>query len=295
MQNPEVDEYLNEVKTHIIENLDDFKTQEPQGPALPFMPTLPQRELFLEYDVNVVVDNAHIRGAPVLIESSPTYLNLFGTIERVVDRGGRLVTNFTRIKSGSLLRAHGGYLIFNLEDALTEPVVWKALKRTLKSGRIEMETYEPFALFSTSGLKPEPVQIQVKVVVVGSPLLYHLLYTLDEEFRDIFKVHADFRHSMKLDPEHLTAYGKWAAQVCQGKISHISIAPALSAWWNLEPVALAIARKSPRRSPKSPTSCVKPPTGRARTTALSFLLAMCRKHSISAPSVLTASKRNCAI
>jgi ATP-dependent Lon protease len=215
MENPEIEEYLNEVKTHIIENLDDFKTQDHQGPAFPFMPALPQRELFLEYDVNVVVDNAHTQGAPVLIESSPTYLNLFGTIERVVDRGGRLVTNFTRIKSGSLLRAHGGYLIFSLEDALTEPAVWKTLKRTLKSGRIEMETYEPFALFATSGLKPEPVQIQVKVVVVGSPMLYHLLYTLDEEFHDIFKVHADFRYSMKLDPEHLAAYGKWVAQVCQ--------------------------------------------------------------------------------
>jgi ATP-dependent Lon protease len=215
MKNPEVDEYLNEVKAHIIENLDDFKTQDRQGPAFPFLPSLPPRELFLEYDINVVVDNAHTQGAPVLIESSPTYLNLFGTIERVVDRSGRLVTNFTRIKSGSLLRAHGGYLIFNLEDALTEPAVWKTLKRTLKSGRIEMETYEPFALFATSGLKPEPVQIQVKVVVVGSPLLYHLLYTLDEEFHDIFKVHADFRHSMKLDPEHLTAYSKWVAQVCQ--------------------------------------------------------------------------------
>lgn len=215
IENPEVEEYLNEVKAHIIENLDDFKTQEPQGPALPFMPPMPQREFFLEYDVNVVVDNAHTQGAPVLIESSPTYLNLFGTIERVVDRGGRLVTNFTRIKSGSLLRAHGGYLVFNLEDALTEPAVWKTLKRTLKSGRIEMETYEPFALFATSGLKPEPVQIQVKVVVVGSPMLYHLLYTLDEEFHDIFKIHADFRHSMELDSEHLTAYGKWVAQVCQ--------------------------------------------------------------------------------
>jgi lon-related putative ATP-dependent protease len=215
MENPEVEEYLNGVKTHIIENLDDFKTQDHQGSALPFMPSMPQRELFLEYDVNVVVDNAHTQGAPVLIESSPTYLNLFGTIERVVDRGGRLITNFTRIKSGSLLRAHGGYLIFSLEDALTEPAVWKTLKRTLKSGRIEMETYEPFALFATSGLKPEPVQIQVKVVVVGSPMLYHLLYTLDEEFHDIFKVHADFRHSMKLDPEHLAAYGKWVAQVCQ--------------------------------------------------------------------------------
>jgi ATP-dependent Lon protease len=215
MENPEVDTYLAEVKTHIIENLDDFKEQERQSPSLPFLPPTPPRDLFLEYDVNVVVDNSQTRGAPVLVEGSPTYLNLFGTIERVVDRFGRLVTNFTRIKSGSLLRADGGYLIFSLEDALTEPAVWKTLKRTLKSGRIEMETYEPFALFSTSGVKPEPVQIHTKVIVVGSPWLYHMLYTVDEEFREIFKVHADFRHVMELDAQHLLAYGQWVAQVCR--------------------------------------------------------------------------------
>ena len=215
MDNPEVEEYLAEVKAHIIDNLDDFKEQERPGPPPPFfLPPSPQ-DPFLEYDVNVVVDNAHTNGAPVLVESSPTYLNLFGTIERVVDRSGRLVTNFTRIKSGSLLRAHGGYLIFSLEDALTEPAVWKTLKRTLKSSRIEMETYEPFALFATSGLKPEPVQIQVKVVVVGSPFLYHMLYAWDDEFREIFKVHADFRHTMELDAQHLLAYGQWVAQVCR--------------------------------------------------------------------------------
>ena len=213
----EVQEYLAEVKDHIVDNLDDFKESGQGESSLPFFPggALRERDPFLEYEVNVVVDNSATTGAPVIVESSPTYLNVFGTIERVVDRNGRVVTNFTRIKSGSLLRAHGGYLIFSLEDAITEPAVWKTLKRTLKSGRIEMETYEPFALFSTSGLKPEPVEIQVKVVVVGSPFLYHLLYSLDDEFRDIFKIHADFRQAMELDSPHVLAYGKWVAQLCQ--------------------------------------------------------------------------------
>jgi ATP-dependent Lon protease len=213
----EVNKYLEEVETHIIDHLDDFKEQERQTPALPFLPFPPPREEFLDYEVNVVVDNSSTKGAPVLVESSPTYLNLFGTIERVVDRGGRLVTNFTRIKAGSLLRAQGGYLIFNLEDALTEPAVWKMLKRTLKSGRIEMETYEPFALFSTSGLKPEPIQVQVKVIVTGSPHLYHFIYSVDEEFREIFKVHADFRRTMELDPQHVMVYGQWIAQICRNE------------------------------------------------------------------------------
>lgn len=215
MSSPEVNEYLKEVEAHIIEHLDDFKEQEKQTPALPFLPFVTPREEFLDYEVNVVVDNSSTKGAPVLVESSPTYLNLFGTIERVVDRAGRLVTNFTRIKAGSLLRAQGGYLIFNLEDALTEPAVWKMLKRTLKSGRVEMETYEPFAMFSTSGLRPEPIQVRVKVVVTGSPALYHFIYSIDEEFREIFKVHADFRRAMELDPQHVMVYGQWIAQICR--------------------------------------------------------------------------------
>jgi len=212
--NEKVSSYLVEVREHILDNLDDFK-EGASGPlAFPFGPHRHERDPFLEYDVNVVVDNAETRGAPVLVESSPTYLNLFGTIERVVDRFGRVVTNFTRIKSGSLLRAHGGYLIFSLEDALMEPAVWRVLRWTLRSGRIEMETYEPFALFSASGLKPEPVEINTKVIVAGSPFLYHLLYAWDEEFREIFKVRADFRNVMELEEHHGLAYARWVAKLC---------------------------------------------------------------------------------
>ncbi len=214
LKKKEISAYLADVKDHILDNLDDFKEAER---ALPFAP-LPQpgaRERdFLEYDVNVIVDNGETKGAPVLVETSPSYLNLFGTIERVVDRFGRIVTNFTRIRSGSLLRAHGGYLIFNLDDAITEPAVWKVLKRTLKSGRIELETYEPFALFSTSGLKPQPVDINTKVLVVGNALSYHILYTWDEEFREIFKVRADFRRVMELEQDHVLTYGQWVAKIC---------------------------------------------------------------------------------
>ena len=216
IENEEVGAYLAEVKEHILNNLDDFKEAERALPFAPYPQATPhERDPSLEYDVNVVVDNTDTKGAPVLIETSPTYLNLFGTIERVVDRFGRIVTNFTRIRSGSLLRAHGGYLIFSLDDAITEPAVWKVLKRTLKSGRIELETYEPFALFSTSGLKPEAVKIDTKVIVAGSPFSYYLLYTWDEEFREIFKVRADFRRVMELERNHLLTYAQWAAKVCR--------------------------------------------------------------------------------
>ncbi|MBI4528372.1 MAG: AAA family ATPase [Deltaproteobacteria bacterium] len=219
MENREVSAYLADVKEHILNNLDDFKETERAAPLMPFAPR--ERDPFLEYEVNVIVDNSETNGAPVLVETSPTYLNLFGTIERVVDRFGRIVTNFTRIRSGSLLRAHGGYLIFSLDDAITEPAVWKVLKRTLKSGRIELETYEPLAIFSTSGLKPEPVEIDTKVIVSGSPLTYYLLYNWDEEFREIFKVRADFRRVMELEQDHLLTYANWVAKTCrEEKLPH---------------------------------------------------------------------------
>lgn len=216
IQSPEVGDYLAEVKQHILDNLDEFKGGERVLPFVPFGQAAPrERDPFLEYEVNVIVDNAETKGAPVLVETSPTYLNLFGTIERVVDRFGHIVTNFTRIRSGSLARAHGGYLIFSLDDAITEPAVWKVLKRTLKSGRIELETYEPFALFSTSGLKPEPVRIDTKVIALGSPLLFYLLHAWDDEFREIFKIRADFRRVMELEPSHVHTYGQWVAKICR--------------------------------------------------------------------------------
>jgi ATP-dependent Lon protease len=196
-----------------LSNLDNFKESPAAAIALPFLPP-PRSATHLEYEVNVVVDNAATNGAPIIVESAPTYLNLFGTIERVVDRFGRVVTNFTRIKSGSFLRAHGGYLIFSLDDAITEPAVWKVLKRTLRSGRIEMETYEPFALFSASGLRPEPVRVSTKVIVVGSAFLYHLLYSWDEDFHEMFKIRADFNPVMQRDDDHQMAYAQWVGNLC---------------------------------------------------------------------------------
>jgi len=219
IHSPAVAAYLEQVKRHTVEHLDAFKEPadhdgSPSVSPAPGQAPVGQEQLY-EYEVNIVVDNAHTTGAPVLTENTPTYQNLFGSIERVLDRGGRLVTNFTRIKAGSMLCAHGGYLIFNLEDALTEPAVWKTLKRTLKSGRIAPETYEPFSLFSAAGLQPQPVAVQLKLIVVGSPSLYHSLYALDPEFQDLFKVHADFRHTLELSGQHGQLYGQWVGRLCR--------------------------------------------------------------------------------
>jgi len=158
----------------------------------------------------VLVDNSGRRGAPVICEDAPTYRNLFGTIERWLDPMGRSATNFTRIIPGSFLRAHGGFLVFDLEDAVVEPGVWKTLKRTLKTGRMTPETYEPFPFFSVSGLKPKPIEVHAKLAVLGGRYLYNLLYFYDSEFAELFKVKAEIRPVIDADRE---AARRYAARV----------------------------------------------------------------------------------
>jgi lon-related putative ATP-dependent protease len=192
-ESEEVAAYLKKVGEAILENLDDFKQEEEKPSILPFaIPAVSQEEMFLPYRVNLLVDNAGREGAPVVVQDSPTYQNLFGSIERIVDQTGKLVTNFTRIKAGDLLRASGGFLIFDLDDALTELFVWKLLKRVLKNGRVEIESQNPFAFISVSGLNPEPIAIDTRLVVTGSRYAYSVLSSLDPDFKGIFKVMADF-------------------------------------------------------------------------------------------------------
>ena len=212
-----VQRYLDAVQEDMLAHLERFKDGGPQAPAgaPPLLPPLSERELFLDYSVNVVVDNSEIQGGPVLVEDTPSYKNLFGTIERIVDPHGRVVTNFSRIKAGSLLRASGGYVLLNMEDALTEPMVWKTLKRTLQSNRIQIETYDPFAFFTVSALQPEAIPIQTKVVVMGHPSLYYLLYFNDSDFGRIFKVRADFVEEMDNTATHQASYAHFIAGLCR--------------------------------------------------------------------------------
>jgi predicted ATP-dependent protease len=211
-----VQRYLDAVQEHMLSHLDLFKEggQPPQATPFPMLPQADEREMFLEYQVNVFVDNSDTQGAPVLIEDTPTYKNLFGTIDRVVDPHGRVVTNFTRIKAGSLLRASGGYVLFNLEDALTEPFVWKTLKRTLQSNQIKIEAYDPFTFFTVSALQPEAIPIHTKVVVMGHAELYYLLYFNDRDFSHVFKIKADFGNEMARTTDHLVSYARFIARLC---------------------------------------------------------------------------------
>jgi lon-related putative ATP-dependent protease len=195
-----IKKYLEGMIEDMAENLQIFSPQ--QQPQIPGMaPMMPEVDRFQPYHVNLVVDNSEQKSPPVIIETYPTYRNIFGSIERVVDRTGVWRTDFSRIKAGSLLRANGGYLVLNLLDAIVEPGVWQALKRALKSQKLEIQTYDPFYLFTTTGLKPEPIDLETKVVVIADDHLYRLLLFYDEDVRKIFKVRADFDTSMDKNEE----------------------------------------------------------------------------------------------
>ncbi len=182
---PRVESYLTELRRDLEENHDIFISGDDDG-----------SDRLLRWQVNVAVDNADTEGAPVVIETEPTYSRLFGTIERTVTPAGEAVTNFTHIRAGSLLRANGGYLVLSAEDVLLEPRVWPGLKRALRYGRVQIQSMESMILGAAT-LKPEPVPLQVKVVLIGDRQMYDLLYRYDHDFPKIFKVLADFDSMMR--------------------------------------------------------------------------------------------------
>ncbi len=206
----EVHAYLDEVGEHMLSHLERFRereTPEQGGPLQMIGQAAPEDgPRWVEYQVNLMVDNSGTAGAPVVIEDAPNYRNLFGTIERWIDPLGRSGTNFTRIIGGSYIKSHGGYLVFDLEDAVIEPGVWRTLKRALKSGRLTLETYEPIPFFATSGLRPEPIDVHNKVVVLGGPYLYNMLYFYDSDFSELFKVKAEMRPAIGADREAALHY-----------------------------------------------------------------------------------------
>ncbi|MGX9366711.1 Lon protease family protein [Desulfoplanes sp. PS50] len=189
-----LENYLSGMIDDMLENMRIFQPASKESLMVQAM--MPMGDPFTLYTVNVLTDHTDQQGVPVIVENYPTYRNLFGSIERVVDRSGMWRTDFSRIKAGSFVKANGGYLIFNLMDALMEPGVWPALKRALKSRKMEIETYDPFYLFTTTGLKPEPIDMDVKVIVLSNSRVYALLRAYDEDMAKIFKVRADFDQSM---------------------------------------------------------------------------------------------------
>ena len=202
-----VNSYLDEVQEHILSNLKIFKEREDEQQAAPAMPMMqpPQAPRFIEYKVNVLVDNSQTEKRPVIYETDPNFKNLFGTIEREIDRSGFWKTDFTKIKAGSILRANGGFIVFNAYDALIEPGVWFTLKRTLKNMSLNLQPYDPYGFIPTA-LKPEPIDLDVKVIMIGDAYIYYQLYHLTDDFKKIFKTKADFDTEMPNDKKQIKDY-----------------------------------------------------------------------------------------
>ncbi len=209
--------FLDTVQEHILNNLERFKkTEEDEGKKNSFVPLKKITDhQFVEYKVNVIVDNSKTKGAPIIIETAPTFNNLFGVIERSWDPSGMWRTDFTMIKAGSLLRANGGYLVFDLVEALAEGSVYPILKRTLKNREVIIQGLEAMFPGMSSAIKPEPVKIDVKVLVIGDEYTYRLIYDLDDEFKKIFKIRADFDTEMKNNPKAIKEYLGFISKICK--------------------------------------------------------------------------------
>jgi lon-related putative ATP-dependent protease len=210
---PQVTEYLREVQDDILKNIDDLKRRAgaPSGP-FPFAAPEPS---FIQYQVNVFVDHSETKGAPVLLENNPTYPNLFGAVERRAQFGA-LLTDFTLIRAGALHRANGGYLILEVMDLLRWYFSYESLKRCLKDRQIKIEDLaEQLGLITTRSLQPQPIPLNIKVILIGDPHVYQILYIYDEDFTKLFKIKAHFDWRMRKTDDHLQKFCSLVASFCQ--------------------------------------------------------------------------------
>lgn len=203
--------YLDNLLEDIAENIDLIKPGE--GSATPGLSE--GQVLFDRYKVNLFVNNADTKGAPVIFESSPNHYNLFGKIE-YGSQMGTLSTDFTMVKAGAIHRANGGFLVLQVKDLLSDPGVWETLKRALKNKMAVVENIgEQFRMVPTVSLRPRPIPLSLKVILVGSHQLYHLLHSVDEDFQKFFKVKVEFDTEMPRTAENLSHYAAFVGAVCR--------------------------------------------------------------------------------
>ena len=214
---PRVLAYLDGVREHILKNLQRFKGEAaaPAGPMGAMAYGEPPGDPFLPYRINVFVDNGDTQGAPIIVETNPTYHNLFGVIEKKPIMGG-YTTDFTLIKAGSISKANGGYLVLYDREVLANSGCWEALQRVIKNRELRIE--EPgtfFGFVPPQGLRPEPIPTDTKVIMIGDPSLYRILATADPDFRETFKVKADFNFEVDRTQENITAFACFISDYCK--------------------------------------------------------------------------------
>ena len=213
---PAVISYLNDVQEYILSHLEDFgeDSSKQDGAGSSPIRLESQEAPFNKYQINIVVDNTDLEGAPVIIETNPTYYNLFGRTERRA-QFGTLSPDFTLICAGSYAQANGGFLVLNAHDVLLNIGVWEMLKRTIKNKEVRIEDLAVLhGIVPVAGMRPSPIPANVKVIMIGHQSIYHQLYGLDEDFRKIFKVKADFDSEMIRNPEALNSYASFIGSRC---------------------------------------------------------------------------------
>lgn len=231
-----VQKFLDKVEIDIVENVQKIMSsqgQQGQGNSLMQMmgggqqmqqsADASENPILDRYKVNVLVDHSETEGVPVIYEDNPSYKNLIGRVE-YQSRMGALTTNFNLIKPGAFHKANGGYLILDVRRVLLEPFAWESLKRILKSGELKIESLgESYSLISTVSLEPEPVDMDVKVVLLGERILYYLLCELEPDFSSLFKVEADFEDEIDRSEENQTLYAKLlSGLIKKHKLLHFS-------------------------------------------------------------------------
>jgi len=220
---PQVAEYLEEVRHNILDNLDPFKEREGEeepagsvpneGPPKSSPPS--DRDPFRVYGVNALLAHNEEDSSPVVFETTPTHPNLFGNIQRSYDSRGVWTSDFMDLRAGSVLRADGGFLIMYAMDALSETGVWRTLKRTLNHAKLEIQPMELFFPFGTSALKPEPIDLTVKIILIGDRSMYELFYAYEEEFKKIFKVRVEFDEEMDMSDDVIRQYSGRLRKLCE--------------------------------------------------------------------------------
>lgn len=211
-------EHLGRMEADLIENVQMLRqSEEDMPPGLPpqLMMAMQQRNPLERYQVNVLITNDPDSGAPIVYEANPTLDKLTGEIEHQAQMGA-LVTDFTLIKSGALHQANGGYLVIEALQLLLRPFAWEALKRALKNREVRIESLsDQYRFISTLTLEPEPIPLDVKVCMIGNPMLYYMLYEYDEDFGKLFKVQADFNSEIALDDNSVQQYAEFIAYLAK--------------------------------------------------------------------------------
>lgn len=217
--NAKVLEYLESIQQDIIGHTGFFKgkdKEEMTNPLLMFRKEDP-KQFITRYDVNLFIDNTDVATAPILIERNPSYYNLIGFAE-YRNENGMYATDFMSIKPGALHKANGGYLVINAKDLLQNPLAWDGLKRSIKSKKIMIENpFKQSLALMTTGLKPEPIDLDIKIVLIGDMQIYSLLYYYDDDFRELFRIMADFDIEIEKNNENEIKFAKFIADYCDTK------------------------------------------------------------------------------